>query len=88
MLPLVNDVLDFATGTFEAISNLDEGTKIYSRFGGVIAVSGPAIKAITGIKNRSYGFKCQPLHACDRRTSNRSCLFNGLAVSKKKRWKI
>lgn len=61
MLPLVNDVLDFATGTFEAISNLDEGTKRFILgFGGVIAVSGPAIKAITGIKTALTALSANP----------------------------
>lgn len=61
MLPLVNGVLDFATGTFEAISNLDEGTKRFILgFGGVIAVSGPAIKAITGIKTALTALNANP----------------------------
>jgi len=61
MLPLVNDVLDFATGTFEAISNLDEGTKRFILgFGGVIAISGPAIKAITGIKTALTALSANP----------------------------
>jgi tape measure domain-containing protein len=50
MLPMVNEVLDFATGTFDALNNMDEGTKRFVLgMGGVIAISGPTIAAIKAI---------------------------------------
>ena len=50
MLPMVNEVLDFATGTFDALNNMDEGTKrIVLGMGGVVAISGPAIAAVKAI---------------------------------------
>jgi len=50
MLPLTNDILDFASETLESIMNLDDGTKRFILgMGGVIAISGPTIVAIKGI---------------------------------------
>jgi tape measure domain-containing protein len=50
MLPLVNEVLDAASGAFDAVNNMDEGTKRFViGMGGVIAVSGPAVAAVRAI---------------------------------------
>ena len=50
LLPLANDVLDFASDAFSALENLDNGTKRFILgMGSVVAISGPAIAAIVGI---------------------------------------
>ena len=50
LLPLAADLLDGASSVLHGITNMDEGTKRFVvGMGGVIAVSGPAIKAIRGI---------------------------------------
>ncbi|MDR2160514.1 MAG: tape measure protein [Treponema sp.] len=50
MLPLINDALDFASAAFEAVTEMDDGTKRFILgMGSVIAISGPAITAIKGL---------------------------------------
>jgi len=50
MLPFATELLDSASSIFKGISEMDEGTKRFLvGMGGVIAISGPAIKAIKGI---------------------------------------
>ncbi|MDR0878934.1 MAG: tape measure protein, partial [Treponema sp.] len=50
LLPMVNDILDFASGALNALENMDDGTKRFVLgMGGVVAISGPVILAIKGI---------------------------------------
>jgi tape measure domain-containing protein len=50
LLPLVNDVLDSVAGLMDGLANMDDGTKRFILgFGGIVAISGPAIAAIKGI---------------------------------------
>jgi tape measure domain-containing protein len=50
LLPLVNDVLDSVTDLMGGIANMDDGTKRFILgFGGIVAISGPAIAAIKGV---------------------------------------
>ena len=51
LLPMVNDMLDAANDLLKGIMNMDEGTKRFILgFGGVVAISGPTIAAINGVK--------------------------------------
>jgi tape measure domain-containing protein len=61
MLPLVNEVLDFATDSFNALNDMDEGTKRFVLgMGGVIAISGPAIAAIKAINTAMTAAAANP----------------------------
>jgi tape measure domain-containing protein len=54
MLPLANDVLDFASSAFRALGDMDEGTKRFILgMGGMVAASGPAIAALVGL-NKAF----------------------------------
>jgi len=50
LLPMATELLDSASSILNGITDMDEGTKRFIlTMGGIIAVSGPAVKAIKGI---------------------------------------
>lgn len=62
MQPTANALLDFANDFFEGIQNMDEGTKAFvAGFSSVVAISGPTILAIKGIKLALTGLAANPV---------------------------
>ena len=62
MQPTANALLDFANDFFEGIQNMDEGTKAFvTGFASVVAISGPTILAIKGIKVALAGLAANPV---------------------------
>lgn len=62
MQPTANALLDFANDFFEGIQNMDEGTKAFvTGFASVVAISGPTILAIKGIKIALAGLAANPV---------------------------
>lgn len=62
MQPTANALLDFANDFFEGIQNMDEGTKAFvTGFASVVAISGPTILAIKGIKLALTGLAANPV---------------------------
>ena len=62
MQPTANALLDFANDFFEGIQNMDEGTKAFvAGFSSVVAISGPTILAIKGIKVALAGLAANPV---------------------------
>lgn len=60
--PTANALLDFANDFFEGIQNMDEGTKAFvAGFSSVVAISGPTILAIKGIKLALTGLAANPV---------------------------
>lgn len=62
MQPTANALLDFANDFFEGIQNMDEGTKAFvTGFASVVAISGPTVLAIKGIKLALAGLAANPV---------------------------
>lgn len=62
MQPTANALLDFANDFFEGIQNMDEGTKAFvTGFSSIVAISGPTILAIKGIKVALAGLAANPV---------------------------
>lgn len=62
MQPTANALLEFANDFFEGIQNMDEGTKAFvTGFASVVAISGPTILAIKGIKVALAGLAANPV---------------------------
>lgn len=62
MQPTANALLDFANDFFEGIQNMDEGTKAFVvGFSSIVAISGPTILAIKGIKVALAGLAANPV---------------------------
>lgn len=62
MQPTANALLEFANDFFEGIQNMDEGTKAFvTGFASVVAISGPTILAIKGIKLALAGLAANPV---------------------------
>ena len=62
MQPTANVLLDFANDFFEGIQNMDEGTKAFVvGFSSIVAISGPTILAIKGIKVALAGLAANPV---------------------------
>ena len=62
MQPTANALLEFANDFFEGIQNMDEGTKAFvTGFASVVAISGPTILAIKGIKLALTGLAANPV---------------------------
>ena len=62
MQPTANALLDFANDFFEGIQNMDEGTKAFVvGFSSIVAISGPTILALKGIKVALAGLAANPV---------------------------
>lgn len=62
MQPTANALLDFANDFFEGIQNMDEGIKAFVvGFSSIVAISGPTILAIKGIKVALAGLAANPV---------------------------
>ena len=60
--PTANALLELANDFFEGIQNMDEGTKAFvAGFSSVVAISGPTILAIKGIKLALTGLAANPV---------------------------
>lgn len=60
--PTANALLELANDFFEGIQNMDEGTKVFvAGFSSVVAISGPTILAIKGIKLALAGLAANPV---------------------------
>jgi tape measure domain-containing protein len=61
LLPMTNEILDFASGAFEALINMDDGTKRFILgMGGIVAAAGPTIMAIKGISAAFTALSANP----------------------------